>query len=320
MGAASRARVTKAGAVIYAGERETQLRRDTTSSVQHDRTFDETFRRYETEVSAFKPGKRWEAIRLSFYGRYEINGVKLRDMTLSAVTSDALGQIRNQRLTVDKVTGSTVIRDFNLLSAVFWTAVDEWKWIAASPTTDVRRPKEAAPRDRLPTDDEVERICSALGFDLGGDESAATTTSQAVAVMLLFTIETAMRSGDICQLEPQWVDGNVARLSALATKNRTKRDVPLSKGAVELLTRLPVSADGTLFGISSASRDALFRKATRRAMIEGLTLHDSRHLAITKLSKKLDILALTRMVGHRDLRQLQVYYNESAKDIANRFD
>jgi hypothetical protein len=58
----------------------------------------------------------------------------------------------------------------------------------------------------------------------------------------------------------------------------------------------------------------------KRAMVEGLTFHDSRHLAITKQSKKLDILALARMVGRWDLRQLQVYYNESAEDIAGRLD
>jgi integrase len=58
----------------------------------------------------------------------------------------------------------------------------------------------------------------------------------------------------------------------------------------------------------------------KRAMVEGLTFHDSRHLAITRQSKKLDILALARMVGHRDLRHLQVYYNESAASIATRLD
>jgi hypothetical protein len=34
------------------------------------------------------------------------------------------------------------------------------------------------------------------------------------------------------------------------------------------------------------------------------------------LAKKLNVLDLARMVGHRDLRMLQVYYNESAEDMA----
>lgn len=317
-------RTTKAEAVAYAGEREAELRRAVTTGIQQGRTVDEAFRRYEKDVSAHKPGHRWEAIRLEAIGKMKIDGTEISDMLLCDVTSDTLGRWRDQRLKgdpslkIDKVKGSTVSRELNLLSHVFSTAQKEWKWIATSPTTNVRRPKPEQSRERLATDDEIERICNALGFDLDGDE-IATTKSQAVAVMLLFAIETAMRSGEACLLEPGWVKGNVAHLPAAVTKNRTKRDVPLTKRAVELLALLPEAEEGgTLFGVSSDSRDALFRKAMKRAMVEGLTFHDSRHLAITRLSKKLDILALARMVGHRDLRQLQVYYNESAKDIASR--
>jgi hypothetical protein len=38
------------------------------------------------------------------------------------------------------------------------------------------------------------------------------------------------------------------------------------------------------------------------------------------LPEKLDVLALARMIGHRDLRMLQVYYNESAAELAKRLD
>lgn len=55
-------------------------------------------------------------------------------------------------------------------------------------------------------------------------------------------------------------------------------------------------------------------------MIKDLHFHDSRHEAITRLAKKLDVLALARAVWHRDLRMLQIYYNESATDLAKRLD
>jgi integrase len=64
----------------------------------------------------------------------------------------------------------------------------------------------------------------------------------------------------------------------------------------------------------------MFRKAKARAMIADATFHDTRHLAITRLAKKLDVLDLARMVGHRDLRQLQIYYNETAEVMAVRLD
>ena len=182
----------------------------------------------------------------------------------------------------------------------------------------MRRPKESEPRDRLYTDDEIERICLALGFDLG-DEQEAETVSQRVAVAFLFAIETAMRAGEICGLLPRDVVGRVATL--LETKNGTKRKVPLSSRAVELLELLPVPKENaTVFGITTKSLDTLFRKAKTRAAIEDATFHDSRHLAITRLAKKLNVLDLARMVGHRDLKQLQVYYNETAESMAERLD
>jgi integrase len=309
---------TKAEANAWAAQRETEIRNEKTTGIQRGRTVDEAFRRYEKEVSVHKRGHRWEAIRLAAIGRSMIGGVALQDMKLADVTSDVLGRWRDQRLKVDKVTGSTVNRELNLLSHVFAAAAKEWKWIAVSPTTDVRRPAESAPRDRLYSEDEIKRLCFALGFDLDGDEQVETV-SQRVAVAFLIAIETAMRAGEICALLPQDVNGRVATLQQ--TKNGTKRQVPLSARAVELLELLPLPDEGdTIFGITTGSLDALLRKAKKRAMVEDGTFHDTRHLAITRLAKKLQVLDLARMVGHRDLRQLQVYYNESAADMASRLD
>ncbi|PHV51369.1 integrase [Janthinobacterium sp. BJB301] len=304
---------TKAEAAAWASERETEIRRGADSGIVIGKSCGDAFDRYLEEVSIHKRGERWERLRLNAIGEVIIGGVKIKDIKLANVTPELLGAWRDQRMTGEsKVTGATVNRELNLLSHVFSTARREWKWLAASPTSDVRRPKPAASRERIPTEDEIERLCNALGF---ADEPV-TTKSQAVAVAYLFAIETAMRAGEICGLMPAWVDGAVARLPASINKNGVRRDVPLSRRALELLSLLPDSGEAPLFGISTASLDALFRKARERSCIEGLTFHDSRHAAITRLAKKLNVLDLARMVGHRDLRMLQVYYNESAEDMA----
>ena len=44
------------------------------------------------------------------------------------------------------------------------------------------------------------------------------------------------------------------------------------------------------------------------------------HEAITRLARVLQPLDLARMVGHRDLKMLLTYYDESAEDIAKRLD
>ena len=54
------------------------------------------------------------------------------------------------------------------------------------------------------------------------------------------------------------------------------------------------------------------------AAVEGFTFHDARATAITRLAKKVDVLTLARIVGHKNLSQLMVYYRESAEDIAKK--
>ncbi len=73
------------------------------------------------------------------------------------------------------------------------------------------------------------------------------------------------------------------------------------------------------FTISSASLDVLFRKVRDYLMLENLHFHDSRADALTRMSRKMDVMTLARVSGHRDLRQLlDAYSRESAADIASR--
>lgn len=311
---------TKAEAVAWAAERETEIRKMVKTGVNTDKTLRDAFNNYIATVSIHKRGRRWEEIRLRAIAEHVVDGTQLGGMKLSKITPDTLGRWRDMRLTgtkeadySDKVSGATVIREMNTLSHVFSTAQREWKWIAESPTTTVRRPKNSAPRDRLISDDEIERQCFALGYD-----GAVKTKSQSVAAAFLFAIETAMRAGEICALEPAWIKGRVVHLPANATKNGTARDVPLSPAAMALLKSLPKHDGPLCFGISTATLDALFRKAKGKALIENMTFHDARHLAITRLAKKLNVLELARMVGHRNLNELQTYYNESAAEMAKK--
>ena len=54
-------------------------------------------------------------------------------------------------------------------------------------------------------------------------------------------------------------------------------------------------------------------------MLADLHFHDTRAEALTRLSRKVDVLTLARISGHKDLRILSnVYYRESAAEIAER--
>ena len=127
-----------------------------------------------------------------------------------------------------------------------------------------------------------------------------------------------MRAGEIIGLTAEDVDldRRVARLPL--TKNGSAREVPLSTEAVRLLRALP--EDDPMFGLTSRQLDALWRKLRDRAAVENLHFHDARHEAITRLSRKIDVLALARMVGHRDIKMLLRYYDETAEDLAKRLE
>jgi integrase len=62
----------------------------------------------------------------------------------------------------------------------------------------------------------------------------------------------------------------------------------------------------------------MFRKARDQCGLSGFTFHDSRATALTLLSRKVDILTLQRISGHRNINALAVYYRESSASIAAR--
>lgn len=267
-------------------------------------TFGSIMDRYAREVSPKKRGQRWEAIRLERFRKDDIAKIAMKDLKASDFAS-----WRDARL--KEVAPGSVIREMILLSAVLTTARREWGLIRENPMRDVKKPSSPPSRDRLPTQDELDRLAHVAGGDL-------TKATARAFHAFLFAMETAMRAGEIVGLTRARVDLERRVASLPMTKNGRGRDVPLSSEAVRLIRALPEG--DPVFGLTSRQLDALWRKIRAKAKVDGLTFHDSRHASITALSKKLDVLALARMVGHRDLRQLQAYYNETAEELARRLD
>ena len=260
--------------------------------------------RYAREVSVTKRGERWEVIRLEKLGRDRIAKLSMAELS----PADLAGW-RDRRL--QEVKPASVIREMQLLAHVLEIARREWGLIQENPLRDVRRPRKPQARDRRPTERELEALGVAAGYDL---ENATAR----VYAAFMFAIETGMRRGEICGLE--WARVDLARRVAHLpeTKNGFARDVPLSLEAVRILQSLPKLEP--VFGLRPDQVDALYRKIRSRAGVVGLNFHDSRREAVSRLSKKLDVLALAKMIGHRDIKMLQVYYQEDASEVARRLD
>jgi integrase len=290
---------TKAQAVAWAHMREAEL----TGARLPENTVKDALRRYARDVAPTHKGERWEVLKCRNIERDPLAAVRL-----PALRAGDIAYYRDRRL--QSVSGATVRREMNLLQSVFKRCRTEWHWLTADPFADVQRPPQPASRKRRVTQDEIDRITLALGYDGG----VPVTVSDRVALSFQFAIETAMRSGEILGL--QWADVDAKSVRLPDTKNGDSREVPLSLRARDILALLPRT--DPVFGLDSAQRDALFRKARDRAQIQNLHFHDARSEAIWRLSKKLDVMELARVIGHRDLRSLLIYFNASADSLADK--
>lgn len=297
---------TKAEAAAWALKREAELE----AGIVPGRTVASALERYAEKVSPSKRGARWEAIRLAKLAK----DPKLGPLRLDTLNASQMAEWRDSRLA--DVSGAAVSREMNLLHSVFKKARMEWGWLRGNPLQDVDRPPRPRARRRRIAKDEIERIRFALGYPV---DAKPKTISNRVAMAFLFAIETGMRAGEILTLDWPAIHLKERFVHLDKTKNGDERDVALSRYAVKLLKLLPLNMVPA-FGLEPAQRDALFRKARKNAEIVNLHFHDSRAEAIWRLSKKLDVLQLARMIGHRDLKSLQIYYNETASEIAKRLD
>lgn len=270
------------------------------------KTFAEALDRYVKDVSSTKAGERFERLRLEALKRDfpELAGKLL----VSVTTADMVGW-RDARLA--KVSKGAVQRDLNVLSHVFTKATKEWGWLGESPLIGLEAPGDNPARERLPTPSETRRLLRWLGYRTG---QLPETKQQEVAYAYLLSLRTAMRAGEVLQLCPEVIQGAVATVKhKMQYRTGKPRRVPLSRQALRLLKGFQG------FTVSSDSLDVLFRKARDSLLIQDLHFHDARASALTRFSKKVDVLQLARISGHKDLRVLlSVYYRTTEEEIAAR--
>jgi len=295
---------TKARAQAWGFAREAELRNPAAAAVKS--TLQQVIDRYINDVSPTLRSGDNVTKRLKALSRM----LPVHRM-IADVTAADLSKFRDKRMA--EVSVATVRKEMTIIRSVFESARRDWSMIAINPIADVKRPPAPPSRKRLMSDDERDRLLLALGYD-----EAVETVQHQVAVAMLLALETAMRAGEMLGLTWDRVNLPLSYVSLEKTKNGDCRDVPLSSRAVKLLQSLSGIDSTTVFTVSLASLDTLFRKARDRCEIDDLHFHDTRATALTNLSRKLDVMELARMVGHRDLKSLLIYYRKSATDLAAR--
>lgn len=305
---------TKAEAVRWGLEQEAAIEDGSAGRVPR-KTLRDALERYAKDETPKKRGWRSEGIRIAKF----IKTVPFVEKLMKDVTAEDWSAWRDQlgKGSADRkpLMPGTVIRDFNLIRALYSTALDEWGWIKSNPLKRVKSPPKPRGRTRLMSPAEIQALCAALGYVDG----KPSTKTQRVAVGMLFALETGMRAGEVFGLLAKNVDREARVAHLPLTKNGEERNVPLSTRAVELLAL--AAGDEAAFGVSPKSADALFRKY-RPAELRGINFHDTRHTAATRLasSGKLTPFELCRMFGWTDLKMAMVYFNATASDIARKLD
>lgn len=306
----SATRDTKAEAREWAVNKEAELLRQA-DAVENPHnaghTIADALILYRDTITINKRGAKWETVRINKF----LRDLPFRDALVAELQPAAIAGWRDEQLT--RLATASVSREMAVLSAVLDVCRREWGWLKHDPVRDVRKPQSPRARDRLVLDHEREAMIRALGYM---DGITIEYHQQQVAVGWLLALETAMRAGEIFALEWKRVNLPKRYVRLAETKNGDWRDVPLSQRAMELLKVMQGIDPVMVFTVKSQVASVMFRKARIRAKIEDLTFHDSRHDAITRLAQKLNVLQLARMVGHRDIRSLQVYYNETAESMA----
>lgn len=310
---------TKAEAQAWAARQEAEIVAGKTGQYP-DKTLRDAFDRYECEVSRKKRGGRAEALRFAAVIR---DFPWLAEKVLHTITTADLARWRDARL--QHVSGASVLREVAQLRNVWSVARDEWLWCGDSPWTKLGLPDKGKARDRMAKWQEMRRLLRRVGWTT---ECLPVTPQLEVGFAWLVAHYTSLRAGEILGLRVSTVD--LERRVIRLDRHKTDRDVgvrlvPFFPRALPLLRRMVdhAKAQGRdeLFTISSQSLDVLFRKYRDSVLIEGLHFHDSRASALTWMSRRVDVMTLAKISGHRDINILQEhYYRVTAAQIAARLE
>ena len=293
---------TKADAEIWARQIENEIDRGAfiCRKEAESTTLREALERYVREITPTKKGATQE--------RNRARRIMLRpiaDRFLATIRGVDIAAYRDEMIAAN-MAAATINNDLILLSHLFTVAVKEWGMESLrNPVALVRRPKLPRGRERRISDTEEAALLEKADRVMKG--------------VIVLALETGMRRGEIAAIRREWIDWQQRFIRLPDTKNGSVRDVPLSSRAIDALRALPVRIDSSLFGVLPDVITKRFERVARRAGIEGLRFHDTRHEATSRLFERgLDVMEVSAITGHKTLGMLQRYTHLKASHLAEK--
>ncbi|MHB1512943.1 MAG: site-specific integrase [Acidiferrobacter sp.] len=300
---------TKAEAEAWARQIEGEMDRGVFASRSEAEatSLGEALTRYLAEVTPTK--KPATAYRERVIGR-QLGEHLLARRALASIRGKDVADYMRQRQGDGK--GSNTIRlELALLSHLFNVARTAWGMESLSNPVDLvkgQRPKLPPGRDRrLIGDEQIDLLAAATVY--GGE----------IGPLITWAIETAMRRGEIAAMRWEHLDRKARVLLIPETKTGTPRRVPLSTTALAVLDGLPRRLDGRVWGMRPDSISQAFERVCKAAGITGLTFHDLRHEAASRLGERgFSALEVAAITGHKTMQMVKRYTHFRAEDLVGR--
>lgn len=259
---------------------------------------------YLTSVLSNLGRKRSEYYRLRAVGK------RLGKYSVANLSAEVLHDWMQSRL--KDVKPATVEREVNQLHGVFTHAITVWKMRFKNPCLGLARPKFNNRRSRILSDNQLNLVFHELSAKHGG-------RNPLIADMAKLALETAMRRGELHGLLWEHVDLKRRVAFLPKTKNGDTREVPLSTKAVAILESVPRTTDLVFPGINYENFHGVWKRACERAGITDFHFHDLRHMAISRIAAVVpNVIDLSRISGHRNIKNLMRYYHTTPEQLAER--
>lgn len=278
-----------------------------------DKTVREALDIYRTRVSILKKGYAQEKYRIEQIGRSFLGSKVVRE-----ITSVDIATYRDQRLlqvnprTKKTLSTATVRLEMSLLSNFFDIGRIEWGICDGNPVANVRKPKLPPGRDRRLTAREESTIL----------RHCVKRNAQEMQAIVQLALETAMRQGELLAMRWEHVNlkGRIVHLPE--TKNGSKRDVPLTMRARDILAAQGAKASGRVFTYSGNGLKSSWRSMIKQLKIPDLHFHDLRHEAISRLVERgvFDLMEVAAISGHKSLSMLKRYTHLRTSRLVKKLD
>lgn len=278
-------------------------------------SLDRALEHYGKTISVLKKGWSQELRRIAQWRRNPIAKKGLCDLT----KADIKRHIGSR--TESKISGSTIRKEVMLLRALYRDAEEIWELEISNPCERLKLPQAPDHRKRRLQDGrggeagEYQRLRKALLGLNRGDE---------LVDLFDLAIETALRRSELLFLREHFFtsEGGVHKIMLPDSKSGRARDVILSPRALEIVCsrikgKLPMER---LFTVSESALARFWGQALKQCNITGLTWHDLRHEALTRMHKLgMGLPELQAQAGHTTPMMTMRYVNITDCDIANKY-